>query len=199
MSTEDDIKNHKFSKYIKQAVMPKMSLDVIRADKSSAQIFTELTGGCWHERGKRGRFTEICCKCGKKYKRNPTYQNVADILRVMEARKDYYDFMEYIANRIDYQIPMNVLVYFINDYILNPSALLERAIEFLKKGEWNVTDYSKFPFENFTTKEVAKLMLEAIQLKDDDFAIACRENLKTRKDVFKQNPDLEEADHEGSI
>ncbi len=112
-----------------------------------AKRFTELMGKCWHE----GAFAQLsnpydarhgmnvlyCIYCKLElepdYKSKlPTYSNAADILRVMEERKDYYDFIEKIVKSINYTIPLNVLSYFINDYILNPTALLREAVEFLE-------------------------------------------------------------------
>lgn len=67
----------------------------------------------------------------------PENYNAADILNVMWERKDCYGFIANIVKAIKYKIPLNVLAYFINDYILNPTALLREAVEFLEqlKGE----------------------------------------------------------------
>lgn len=57
-----------------------------------------------------------------------------------------------------------------------------------------MSDYSQFPFNDFSTDEIAKLMMDSVLLKDNDFFIACREHLKTRKDIFKKAPLDEQED-----
>lgn len=92
--------------------------------------FTELTGVHWHE------WTEYQgnkCKCGLfRYRGtdNPTYDNPADVLRVMMVRDDYDMFLrEGLQRRYWLQIDE-----FIEEYILKPDALLKAAVAFLKEG-----------------------------------------------------------------
>lgn len=105
-----------------------------------AKRFTELTGGCWHEWKGNNPIGNVCScgsTCGNISEHieasNPTYSNAADILNVMWERKDCYGFIENIVKAIKYKTPLNVLAYFINDYILNPTALLREAVEFLEQ------------------------------------------------------------------
>jgi len=104
--------------------------------------FTELTGGHWHEIGKKGK-----CSCGYSFfpdeiyyhleNNNSTYENPADVLRVIEK----FDWSELFMAKLVYGfeqpniegkdwdgcIPVG--------YILEPDALLKAAVEFLKEGK----------------------------------------------------------------
>ena len=122
--------------------------------KSNAQIFTELTtkdkNDVWHE-VRKGSYQAVdnmliidykyICSCGLvgNYKQpleihcknlNPTYPNAADILNRM---RDFVGEDGYIQFVIYLIIPKGMNYFtFIDQYILNPSALLEKAIEFLE-------------------------------------------------------------------
>ena len=43
-----------------------------------------------------------------------------------------------------------------------------------------MADYSHFPFDEFSVDEIAQMMLQSVLLGDDEFAIACREQIKRR-------------------
>ena len=92
--------------------------------------FTELTGGHWHE------WTEYQgnkCKCGLfRYRGtdNPTYDNPADVLRVMMKRDDYDVFIREGLQKEKWL----EIEEFIEIYIIEPDALLKVAVEFLKEA-----------------------------------------------------------------
>lgn len=112
---------------------------------TDAQRFHELTGGCWHEYDKIiGLYNK--CSCGKICgnldehikQSNPTYTNPADILKRMRdycGEERYALFMaklEYGMQQpnieaIDWDGSID------EDYVLNPSALLRKACEWLEK------------------------------------------------------------------
>jgi hypothetical protein len=93
--------------------------------------FTELTGVHWHE------WTEYQgnkCKCGLfRYRGtdNPTYDNPADVLRVMALRNDYDAFTRGFLQREQWLL----IEEFIEKYILEPDSLLKAAVGFLKEGK----------------------------------------------------------------
>lgn len=116
--------------------------------KSDAQIFTELTGGCWHgwEREnilyKKGLDAKICKHCGIYWNidlQNPTYSNAADILKRMReycGEEKYKKFFTEIATKRNGEYLELMTIYeFVATYILNPPALLKKAVEFLKGDE----------------------------------------------------------------
>jgi hypothetical protein len=119
-------------------------------ESSNAQIFHELTGGeiaeaywwcetCQQELGGYNvTYEENCAICGHpvivKGGDCPTYSNAADILNRMRefcGEDKYGDFILWLP---DYSVN-GILKHVIDTYILNPSALLERAIEFLQEGK----------------------------------------------------------------
>jgi hypothetical protein len=93
--------------------------------------FTELTGGHWHE------WTEYQgnkCKCGLfRYRGtdNPTYENPADVLRVFDDIHKMSDFIFWLSNGEQY----NRIHY---TFIIEPDALLNAAVEFLKERIGNI-------------------------------------------------------------
>jgi hypothetical protein len=104
--------------------------------------FTELTGGHWHE------WTEYQgnkCKCGLfRYRGtdNPTYDNPADVLRVMMVRDDWF-FMDWkkcegfiwkIGEAIIVDGKVKVFTVEL-PFIIEPDALLKAAVEFLREGK----------------------------------------------------------------
>jgi hypothetical protein len=109
-------------------------------EKSDAQRFHELTGGCWHEPIFLG--SRICNKCGVLFaignanepfddfdKVNPTYSNSADILNRMKEFCGEEKFEKFL-----YEIGW----FKTTKYLFDCLALLDKAIEFLeqlKKGE----------------------------------------------------------------
>lgn len=124
--------------------------------KSPAQIFTEATGGHWHI-GREDGFPRFgVCECGyvainKNTLDNPTYSNPADILRRMKeflGEEGFEKFIKTISleKHVDYReaygepderyfVTMSIID-FINGFILNAPALLDKAIEYLQmKGE----------------------------------------------------------------
>ena len=113
--------------------------------------FTELTGGHWHDPtwvNPNGiKFSGLYqCSCGIKSHFsdssalvNPTYENPADVLRVMMARDDWYildwakpsGFVWNIGEPIlcdQYAVGYNIN----SKYIIEPDALLKAAVEWLK-------------------------------------------------------------------
>lgn len=44
-----------------------------------------------------------------------------------------------------------------------------------------MADYSNFPFDNFSIDEIAEMMMQSVLLGDDEFAVACREQIKRRR------------------
>jgi len=50
-----------------------------------------------------------------------------------------------------------------------------------------MSEYSNFPFQEFSTEELGKMMVESILLGDDEFAIACREEIKKRLTIEDKN------------
>jgi hypothetical protein len=116
---------------------------------SDAQIFTELIDGKWHEAKLFQDGINYKCSCGCLFYKermdnhikesNPTYSNAADILNKMKefcGEERYYTFIRkkgigIVRKLTDY--PINVYNVFIDEtYILNPPALLKKAVEFLK-------------------------------------------------------------------
>lgn len=43
-----------------------------------------------------------------------------------------------------------------------------------------MADYSNFPFADFSVDEIAQMMLQSFLLGDNEFGIACREEIKRR-------------------
>ena len=99
--------------------------------------FTELTGGHWHElvQVHPAEYNVLTCvTCGENDVTNPTYENPADVLRVIEK----FDWSELFMAKLVYGfeqpniegkdwdgcIPVG--------YILEPDALLKAAVEWLK-------------------------------------------------------------------
>ena len=117
--------------------------------KSDAQKFTELTGGCWHkispfdsplsiilsivDGGKLEQNEYECRMCGTKYIHNPTYTNAADILNKMKEFCGEEKYSEFIIE-LDLD-GSGILESFINKFVLNHSALLQKVIEFLEEGK----------------------------------------------------------------
>jgi hypothetical protein len=112
---------------------------------TDAQRFTELTGGCWHEYDKIiGLYNK--CSCGKICgnldehikQSNPTYSNAADILNRMKEFCGIDKYEDFICT-IGSITPLfdEPPIYSIEEkFILNPAALLKKAMEFLEtKGE----------------------------------------------------------------
>lgn len=108
--------------------------------------FCELTGGQYHELKQVGVY-EYACDCGasfnifdprcvdmvvaKHVSLNSTYENPADVLRIMEKRKDY----KYFAALIGKYSEVWGTVYIDSNYILKPDALFQAAIDFLRTKE----------------------------------------------------------------
>lgn len=93
--------------------------------------FTELTGGHWHElvQVHPSEYNILTClKCGENGCINPTYENPADVLRVMMKRDDCDDFLRELQKNHWLEIEE-----FIEKYILEPDALMKQAAEFLKE------------------------------------------------------------------
>ena len=93
--------------------------------------FTELTGGHWHEwTMQRGGYNG--CNCGvifTDYNENIDYTNPADVLRVMMERDDFDDFL-IIGLQKNHWLELEE---FIENYIIEPDALLKAAVTFLKE------------------------------------------------------------------
>jgi hypothetical protein len=95
--------------------------------------FTELTGGHWHEIGKKGK-----CSCGYSFfpdeiyyhleNNNSTYENPADVLRVMMEREDGIEFVEIVGGYDHCDWPYVKLA-----FIIEPDALLKAVVEWLKE------------------------------------------------------------------
>jgi len=115
--------------------------------------FTELTGRHWHEElYPEDKFHIIQCKCGlSKYRNfgnwNPTYENPADVLRVMFKFLSVECWLLFIKK---YGLWHTEKTQQGNDFtevkrpyipieLLKGDTLLKTAVEFLKKGEnkWN--------------------------------------------------------------
>ena len=98
--------------------------------------FTELTGGHWHEW--RIHYTpngsKFYCRChsdiyleAMELPDNPTYDNPADVLRVMMEREDGIEFVEIVGGYDHCDWPYVKLA-----FIIEPDALLRKAVEWLK-------------------------------------------------------------------
>ena len=91
--------------------------------------FTELTGGHWHEPDGSNTGT---CTCSKWYLAcpfNPRWENTADVLRVMMERNDFDDFL-IIGLQKNHWLELEE---FIENYIIEPDALLKVAVEWLRE------------------------------------------------------------------
>ncbi len=97
--------------------------------------FTELTGGHWHEVSLHRDGINHQCSCGaviydpRHYNehlsnKNPSYENPADVLRVMMNRPDFYMFIDTVGGKQTLEFM---------HYIIEPDALLKAAVEFLKE------------------------------------------------------------------
>jgi hypothetical protein len=101
--------------------------------------FTELTGGHWHEYKIRcgGGRSYLECSCGhcaflgENEKQNPNYDNPADVLRVFDDIHKMSDFIFWLSNGEQY----NRIHY---TFIIEPDALLNAAVEFLKERIGNI-------------------------------------------------------------
>jgi len=100
---------------------------------TDAQKFTELTGGKWEN-----IIDGVCDRCGTVFYANPTYSTAADILNRMKEFCGVDKYENFICT-VGSITPLfdEPPIYSIEEkYILNPSALLQKAIEFLEgKGE----------------------------------------------------------------
>lgn len=104
-----------------------------------AKEFHEATakeGDCWHEwiTGVSPEIYLIVCKhCGEiytDYNDNPTYDNPRDILNRMKefcGEERYDEFIRWLQQTHWFEIDE-----FLETYILNPPALLKKAVEFMK-------------------------------------------------------------------
>jgi uncharacterized short protein YbdD (DUF466 family) len=99
--------------------------------------FTELTGGHWHRVVPSNKYGNSQCSCGKvlgimdfldHLELNSTYENPADVLKVMMKRNDYDDFLASLQKTHWLEVDE-----FIEVYIVKPDTLLKAAIEFLKE------------------------------------------------------------------
>ena len=96
--------------------------------------FTELTGGHWHElvQVHPSEYNILTCvKCGENGCINPTYENPADVLRVMMERDDWDRFAD---EKIGYQPDLLATVFVSTDYFFDDK-LLKAAVEFLKEAK----------------------------------------------------------------
>jgi adenine-specific DNA glycosylase len=94
--------------------------------KSDAQRFTELT--CSHKKD-----WPNCDNCPFRFKckaEMPTYSNPADILEKMKQFCGIHKFRNFIYQLSDDCCEDTIM--FVETYILNPPALLRKAIEFLE-------------------------------------------------------------------
>jgi len=105
--------------------------------------FTELTGGHWHKvkwvndsDALLGAY--YVCECGVKSNfsdsrvlTNPTYENPADVLRVMKKQSEYYKFRDYYL--LTKCICGDFKVWVPEELILEPDALLKAAVEWMKE------------------------------------------------------------------
>ena len=118
---------------------------------TNAQRFHELTGKDKNDVWNNFigfRSSKFHCSCGLNFnyhndllehikESNPTYDNAADILnRMREFLEDdkYEEFIYTVGayDKADHSIGLNEWISIDIEYILNPAALLERAIEFLE-------------------------------------------------------------------
>lgn len=115
--------------------------------KSDAQRFHELTGGKLHYEIESIQKDYYYCSCGfvekdrsafngHIAKHNPTYSNAADILNRMKefcGEEKYLIFISWLCSTLSFSIDnFRIVMDFINTYILNPSALLRKAVEFME-------------------------------------------------------------------
>ena len=124
---------------------------------TDAQKFHELTGGCWHKvysyegyidypsaiGGRTVRRDQVWYKCRKCENKsidersftNPAYFNAADILNLMRefCREERYGkFIQELAFEMFRTKTAPSINEFIEMFILNPPALLRKAVEFLE-------------------------------------------------------------------
>lgn len=103
--------------------------------------FCKLTGRCWHEWDgvKTPDFHEIKCTCGysevtfllNKHinENNPTYENPADVLRVIIKDLGFVTTSEFFSLNRESKEMIDV------DMILEKDALLKAAVNWLKEGK----------------------------------------------------------------
>ena len=100
--------------------------------------FTVLTGGHWHEVSLHRDGINHQCSCGaviygpRHYNehlsnKNPSYENPADVLRVMMEREDGIEFVEIVGGYDHCDWPYVKLA-----FIIEPDALMKQAVEFLR-------------------------------------------------------------------
>lgn len=53
-------------------------------------------------------------------------------------------------------------------------------------------DYTQFPFEIYTTDEIAQMMIQSLAIDDKEFVAACREAIKRRKPEEANNVTLQQ-------
>lgn len=101
-------------------------------------LLTAKEGDCWHIR--ISKYSAICKKCGADMSTatNPTYSHADDILKRMRGYCEIDKYEDFICT-VGFIIPLydEPPIYSIEEkYILDPPALLKKAVEFLeKKGE----------------------------------------------------------------
>lgn len=94
--------------------------------------FTELTGGHWHEFTTKNWVTscDVCHKIHSAEYTNPTYENPADVLRVIIEIGLYDEFMVQYGGLSKFGRHLDSILV---DLILEPDALLKVAVDFLKE------------------------------------------------------------------
>jgi hypothetical protein len=122
--------------------------NMTEARKSDAQKLTELLGGCWHENTERDPLYKnnklLCTKCNtwqltdpciRRGFIRPTYTHADEVLIPMREKLGEDKYMQFVIFLISSK-EINYFT-FIENYILNAPALLDKAIEYLekKKGE----------------------------------------------------------------
>jgi hypothetical protein len=111
--------------------------------------FTLLLGVEWHEIKSEGYYDGIRqveqpkCSCGKSFlflselkdhiaRNNPTYSDAASILLKMKEKLGEEKYRAFLFE-IFYFEANDPLQTFVDKYIFNPRALMERALEFMKE------------------------------------------------------------------
>jgi len=102
--------------------------------------FAELAGICWHELD-GSIYHPLGCSCGHEpYTdcENPDFSSPIEVLRVMKARKDWAEFVDYLkmfgqAIIVPASMPTCIDFHYLYiDLLLTPGALRNKAIEWME-------------------------------------------------------------------
>jgi hypothetical protein len=120
---------------------------ITKPTEAQCKRFTLAIGECWHE-WECDYSNFHCIKCWYRVNssdytpKNPTYTDSASILEKMREKLGEEKYSKFIYQLSSQYFDKNGitrigqqarLINFLNDYIFNPAALIDKALEFMRK------------------------------------------------------------------